>query len=217
MKTINIIAIVTALFTAALAACAADDDATAPASPPATTAPPPAVADTNMTGAFPADGIVLNFQGVPLNTVLNYLSAKAGLIIVSDANLQGTVSVVAKQPIGTNDIVDLLNEQLSKNNLTAVLQGRTLQVMDAERAKSLAATPVGVATGPNQIPVDDVIVTEILPVHSLPPVQLVKDLDTLIPRTATVRLREEGISVPLEECSVFHAWCQRPSNRAVER
>ncbi len=197
MKTTNIIAIATALFTAALAACAADDDASTSASPPATTAPAPAPADTNMAaGAFPTDGIVLNFQGVPLNTVLNYLSAKAGLIIVSDANLQGTVSVVAKQPIGTNDIVDLLNEQLSKNNLTAVLQGRTLQVMDSERAKSLASTPVRVASMPrSQVTNTDEVVTEILPVHTLNPVQLVKDLDTLIPRTATVSANEAGSAI----------------------
>jgi type II secretory pathway component GspD/PulD (secretin) len=145
--------------------------------------------------AFPSNGIVLNFQNVPLNAVLNYLSAKAGLIIVSDANLQGAVSVVAKQPIGTNEIVDLLNEQLSKNNLTAVLQGRTLQVMDAERAKSLASTPVKVATGPSQVPANDVIVTEILPVHTLAPAQLVKDLETLIPKTATVTANEAGSAI----------------------
>src|ERR1700728_5103943 len=96
-------------------------------------APAQTVADTTMPAEdFATNGLVLNFHNVPLNAVLNYLSAKAGLIIVSDANLQGNVSVVARQPIGTNEIVDLLNEQLSKNNLTAVLQGRTLQVMDAE-------------------------------------------------------------------------------------
>ena len=96
--------------------------------------------------AFPTNGIVLNFHNVPLSAVLNYLSAKAGLVIVSDANLQGAVSVVAKQPIGTNEVVDLLNEQLSNNNLTAVLEGRTLRIMDAERAKTLAGTPVKVDT-----------------------------------------------------------------------
>ncbi len=144
---------------------------------------------------FPTNGIVLNFQNVPLNAVLNYLSEKAGLIIVSDGNMQGAVSVVAKQPVGTNEIVDLLNEQLSKNNLTAVLQGRTLQVMDAERAKSLASTPVKVATGPSQVPVNDVIVTEILPVHTLAPAQLIKDLETLIPKTATVTANEAGSAI----------------------
>jgi type II secretory pathway component GspD/PulD (secretin) len=196
MKTSNIIAIVTALLTAGLAASAADDDASATTNAPAPDAPAQTVANTNMPAeAFPTNGIVLNFHSVPLNAVLNYLSAKAGLIIVSDANLQGSVSVVAKQPIGTNEIVGLLNEQLSKNNLTAVLEGRTLQIMDADRAKSLASTPVKVATGPNQVPTDDVIVTEILPVHTLNPAQLVKDLETLIPPKATVSANDAGSAI----------------------
>ncbi len=193
MKTRNIIAIATALFTAALAASAADDDTAAAA----TNAPAQPVADTTMpVEAFPTNGIVLNFHNVPLSAVLNYLSAKAGLVIVSDANLQGAVSVVAKQPIGTNEVVDLLNEQLSNNNLTAVLEGRTLRIMDAERAKTLAGTPVKVDTnGPASIPVNDVVVTEIMPVQTLNPAQLVKDLDSLIPKNATVTANDAGSAV----------------------
>jgi type II secretory pathway component GspD/PulD (secretin) len=183
MKTNLFVTILMASFTAGLVVCAADDDVSA-------------VADTNMPAqAFPTNGIVLNFHNVPLNAVLNYLSAKAGLIIVSDANLQGSVSVVAKQSIGTNDIVDLLNEQLSKNNLTAVLEGRTLRVMDAERAKSLASTPVRTAKGPAEVVNNDEIVTEILPVNTLKPEQLLKDLETLIPKTATVSANEAGSAI----------------------
>jgi len=102
---------------------------------------------------------------------------------------------VAKQPIGTNEIVDLLNEQLSKNNLTAVLEGRTLQIMDIDRAKSLATTPVRVAAGPNQVTNTDEIVTEILPMNTLNPAQLVKDLETLIPKNATVTANEAGSAI----------------------
>jgi len=96
--------------------------------------------------------------------VLNYLSAKAGLIIVSDANLQAYRSQWSpSSPIGTNEIVDLLNEQLSKNDLTAVLQGRTLQSWTS-RAPSLSpGTPVRVAMNPNQVTNTDEVVTEILP------------------------------------------------------
>ena len=111
---------------------------------------------------------MLNFHDVPLNAVLTYLSAKAGLIIVSDVSLQGSVSVVAQQPISTNDIVNVLNDQLGKNNYAAVLEGRTLTIMDADRAKTYAVTPVRVANlSFTNIPIDDEIVTEILPLHTL--------------------------------------------------
>jgi type II secretory pathway component GspD/PulD (secretin) len=144
---------------------------------------------------FPTNGIVLNFRNVPLGAVLNFLSAKAGLIIVSDANLRGGVSLVAKQPVSTNEIVGLLNEQLSKNNLTAILEGRTLQIMDSERAKSSAFTPVRSARSPGEVANTDEIVTEILPVRILKPAQLVKDLEPLIPRGATVTANEAGSAI----------------------
>ncbi|HEX4120589.1 MAG TPA: secretin N-terminal domain-containing protein [Verrucomicrobiae bacterium] len=186
MKTANITAILTALLTAGALASPADTNTPAPT----------AIVDTNtIAEPIPTNGLVLNFHGVPLGTVLNYLSAKAGLIIVSDANLQGTVTVVARQPITTNEVVDLLNDQLNKNNLTAVLQGRTLNIMDSERAKSLSTTPVKVATSPSQVPLNDEIVTEILPVQTLNPEQLVKDLESLIPKDATVSANEAGSAI----------------------
>ncbi len=152
-------------------------------------------AAANVAETVPTNGIVLNFHEAPFSAVLNYLSAKAGFIIVSDADMNGTVSVVAKQPIGTNEIVGLLNEQLSKNNLTAILEGRTLRIMDSERAKTIASTPVKVATQPGQIGKTDKIVTEILPVNTLKPAQLVKDLESLIPKTATVTANEAGSAI----------------------
>jgi general secretion pathway protein D len=176
MKMIHLVAILLAAFTAGLAS-AAEPDSDMPAE------------------AFPTNGIVLNFRNVPLDAVLNYLSAKAGLIIVSDANLQGSVSVVAKQPVSTSEIVGLLNEQLRKNNLTAILEGRTLQIMDSERAKSYALTPVRSARGPDEVVDTDEIVTEILPVRILKPAQLVKDLEPLIPRNATVTANEAGSAI----------------------
>jgi type II secretory pathway component GspD/PulD (secretin) len=191
MKTRNIIVIATSLLTAALAASAQDDAAGAK---PTAAAPAP-VPDTTMPAeASPTNGIVMNFHDVPLNTVLNYLSVKAGLIVVSDANLQGTVSVVAKQPVTTNEIVAFLNEELAKNNMGATLEGRTLRIMDADKIKSL--TKVKLETnGPASIDNTDEIFTEIMPVVSLNPVQLVKDLDALIPKGATVTANEAGSAI----------------------
>jgi len=120
---------------------------------------------------------VFNFHNVPLNAVLSYLSGKAGLIIVSEVDLQGRVNIVAERPVATNEIVDLLSAQLAKNNYAIALTGRTLTIMDAALAKTSALTPVIVnKSGPKQIPMNDGIITEILPVHSLQPAQLVKDL-----------------------------------------
>jgi type II secretory pathway component GspD/PulD (secretin) len=165
-----------------------------PAAPPDQPAASLSTTPAN-TEPAPTNGLVLNFHDVPLNAVLSYLSAKAGLIIVSDVNLQGKVSVVAQQPITTNDIVTLLNDQLGKNHYAAVLQGRTLTIMDAERAKTYAWTPIKVPMAYTNLLMDDEIVTAILPLHTLSAPQLVKDLDLLIPRGATVTANEAGNAI----------------------
>jgi type II secretory pathway component GspD/PulD (secretin) len=217
MKTKYLMAVLLATFTTAWLATAADDtnnaasdptnassDATAsdqvaappdqPAAPPDQPATPLSTTPANIEPST-TNGLVLNFHDVPLNAVLTYLSAKAGLIIVSDVNLQGKVSIVAQQPITTNDIVALLNDQLGKNNYSAMLQGRTLTIMDAERAKTYALTPVNVAGSYTNIPMTDEMVTEILPLHTLSAPQLVKDLDLLVPRGATVTANEAGNAI----------------------
>ncbi len=192
MKTQQLATILLAAFTTASLAAVAGDTTNAPpaAAKPAQPAATPAGAEPT-----PTNGFALNFHDVPLNAVLTYLSAKAGLIVVSDVNLQGKVSVVAEQPITTNDIVGLLNDQLGKNNYSAILQGRTLTIMDSERAKTYAATPVKIANGYTNIPMDDQTVTEILPLHTLVATQLIKDLESLMPHGATVTANEAGNSV----------------------
>jgi len=146
--------------------------------------------------AASAQGLVLNFHDVPLNAVLTYLSAKAGLIVVSDVDLKGKVNVVAEQTVTTNEIVDLLSAQLAKNNCAVMLSGRTLTIMDATSAKTSALTPVRIDnSGPKQIPVNDQIVTEILPVHTLQAAQLVKDLELLIPAGDSVTANEAGNAI----------------------
>jgi type II secretory pathway component GspD/PulD (secretin) len=157
----------------------------------------PVVMDTTLSaGVTPTNGIILNFHDAPLNAVLNYLSARAGLIVMSDVDLKGKVSLVAKQPVTTNEMVDLLSAQLAKNNYAVTLNGRTLTIMDAARAKTSARTPVLVnRLGPAHIPMNDEVVTEILPVHTLQPAQLVKDLEPLIPAGDTVTANEGGNAI----------------------
>jgi type II secretory pathway component GspD/PulD (secretin) len=72
--------------------------------------------------------------------------------------------------------------------------------MEASRARTNALTPVVSATDPSKIPVNNEIVTEILPVHTLNPAQLVKDLELLIPGGDTVTANEAGNAVIMTAC-----------------
>jgi type II secretory pathway component GspD/PulD (secretin) len=146
------------------------------------------------------NGLIMNFRDVPLRAVLDYLSAKANLIVVSEADVQGAVTVTAKQPVSTAEAISLLNDQLSRNHYAAVIDGRTLRVMKASSAIMDAMTPVLTLADTAGIPVNNEIVTEILPVHSLNPVQLLKDLEPLIPSGDAVMANEAGSAVIMTAC-----------------
>jgi type II secretory pathway component GspD/PulD (secretin) len=217
MKTPHLAAIVLTTFTTVWLAAAADDPATDPSTnapatdasttnaPPtneAITSAPPDAANSDQSATIPADnepgstnGLVLNFHNAPLSAVLGYLSAKAGLIVESDVNFSGKVNVVARNAVSTNDIVNVLNDQLGKSGYAAILVGRRLTIMTTEQAKTFAGTKVRVANVFTNIPMDDEVVTEILPLHTLNAVQLVKDLQLLIPTSATVSANEAGNSI----------------------
>jgi len=181
------IAIGLAAFTAGWVGSAAQEDAKDPA------APAPVITDNIMPqDSTPANGLFLNFQDVPLNTVLNYLSAKIGLIVISDVDVRVKVSVVARQAITTNDVVDLLGDQLAHYKYAAMLNGRTLTIMNASSAKTSANTKIVNNADPKRIPFNDEIVTEILPLQTLDPAKLVQNLESLIPHGDTVTASESG-------------------------
>ena len=141
------------------------------------------------------NGLILNFRDVPLRAVLQYLSDEAGLVVDLQTDVAGAVTLTASQPVSTAEAIELLRNQLSRHNYTAVLDGRTLTVMDINRARTDPLTPVVRGTDPALIPVDNVMATEILPVQTLAPAQLVKDLELLIPAGATVTASESGNAI----------------------
>jgi len=73
---------------------AAAPDLAVPAPIPA----PDAAPDPAVPAADGEKGLRLNFRGVPLDMVLNYLSDAAGFIIVLDTEVKGKVDVWSNQP-----------------------------------------------------------------------------------------------------------------------
>src|SRR5215471_12683212 len=53
--------------------------------------------------------IRLNFRGVPLEMVLDYLSEAAGFTILLEAQAKGPVDVWSDQPLDEDEVFNLLN------------------------------------------------------------------------------------------------------------
>jgi type II secretory pathway component GspD/PulD (secretin) len=215
MKTITPLLLLSSLLTvnflraeeiAAPATPAIENTATDASAPPAEPGPPATAETPAATSAEPPlpeppllaangePGLRMNFRGVPLEMVLNYLSEAAGFIIVLDAKVSGKVDAWSNQPLTKDEAVNLLNTVLAKNGYTAIRNGRTLTIVNRDEAKT-RDVPVKSGSDPAQIPKNDGIVTQILPVRFVSAVQLIKDLQPLVPTAATMTANEAGNAI----------------------
>jgi general secretion pathway protein D len=152
---------------------------------------PPAQAGTN------ANDLNLNFNRAPLDMVLNYLSDAAGFIIVQDTRVTGTVTVNGKH-LTQEEAVNLLNSVLNKNGYAAIRDGRTLTILDKNDAKT-RDIPVKTGNKPQEIPKNDEIVTQIIPIRFVEARQLVSDLSSFVSPQATVVANEAGNSIVITD------------------
>src|SRR5579859_8271154 len=137
--------------------------------------------NTNNAADFPPEkGLRFNFRGVPLEMVLNYLSSAAGFIIhlKPGVNVKGEVNAWSSQPLSKDEAVNLLKQALSENGYTAIQDGRTLTIVRTDESKK-SYLPVKLGNVPANIPRNEDMVTQIIPVRTLNPVQLLKDLQPL--------------------------------------
>ncbi len=147
-----------------------------PAEPPQSAEGAPAVAGGQIgAGSEPylpalqqpdmADKMVsVNFEKVDLRLVLKAVSDLTGANFLVDDNVRGEVTLMAPTRIPLKDLYKVLESVLAMHGYAAVPAGRWIKVLpraDATRENTL--TRVG--ADPEAIPVDDGVVTQIIPLH----------------------------------------------------
>jgi type II secretory pathway component GspD/PulD (secretin) len=164
----------------------------APARPPAEATPTTTTTVTTTPVVGEGEkGLRLNFRGVPLEMVLNYLSDAAGFTIVSKVDVKGKVDVWSNQPLTKDEAVELLNTMLDQNGYAAIRNGRTLKIVSRDEAKK-QKIPVESGNNPEDIPESDEMVTQIIPVRYANATQLTRDLQPLLPTDATMTANESA-------------------------
>ena len=133
----------------------------------------------------PGEPLLLNFKDASLHAVLEYFSEAAGLIIVVEAEVEGRVTVMSLQPISTDEAIALLDTVLKEEGYAAVRNGRTLKIVSLERAAK-ENIPTFSGGDPDQIPIADRLVTQIIPVRFAEATKLKTDLAPLLSSTATL-------------------------------
>src|SRR5882724_6244553 len=144
------------------------------------------------------NGLRLNFHGVPLENVLNYLSEAAGFIIVLQAQPLANVDVWSDQLLARDEALSILNSALHLQGYAAVLNGRTLRIMTADAARS-GKLPVKLGNDPELIPATDQVVTQVIPLRFIEAKQILKDLQPLVAAQATLIANESANSLVITD------------------
>jgi general secretion pathway protein D len=174
---------------AAQADAPAEKAEAAPAEKPATDAATAVTADQPLR---------LNFRNAPLEMVLNYLSEAAGFIIVPETEVRGKIDVWSNQPVTKEEALSILDSALSKNGLTALRNGRTLTIVSKDSAKR-RDIPVKSGNDPDEIPKNEELVTQIIPIHFISASQLVQNLQPLLPTGSEMTANEAGNALVLTD------------------
>jgi general secretion pathway protein D len=166
--------------------------------PPVTSLPTQPVAATPAPAHEPSDVIRLNFQNASLADVLSYLSSAAGFIILQEAPVPGTVSVVSAQPVTPDEAVDLLNAVLVEKGYIALRSGRILKIVNRQDAAT-RDLPVDYGSVAAEIPRKDNLVTQIMPVRYADVTKLIDNISPLLPPTAKITTNASSNAIVLTD------------------
>jgi type II secretory pathway component GspD/PulD (secretin) len=105
--------------------------------------------------------------------------------------VEGKVDAWSNQPLTKDEAVDLLNTILNKNGYAAIRSGRVLTIVDRKDAK-MRNIPVKKASDAEEIPKNDQMVTQVIPVRHANAAQLTRDLQPLLADYATMTANESA-------------------------
>jgi general secretion pathway protein D len=140
----------------------------------------------------------LNFRGVALEAVLNYLSEAAGYIIVVESQPRGKVDVWSEQSLSKEEALDVLNSALLKNGYAAIRHGRTLTIVRRDEAKTRSLA-VKLGGKPAEIPQTDELVTQIVPVRFTEAAKLLPVLQPLVTSASTMTANESANTIVITD------------------
>ena len=130
--------------------------------------------------------LTMNFEGVPLQSVLEYMSEAADLIILGETKVEGKVNILSKQPLNREEAVELLIVVLNENGYAAIRRGeRMLKIVGKDKAL-IEDLPVRSGANPEDIPKNDLMVTQIIPIRFGNAGQLIENITELLPAYATI-------------------------------
>lgn len=160
-----------------------------------------AAAATAVEAEKPPGELRLNFRGVPIEMVLDYLSEAAGYTILLETQVKGTVDVWSNRPLSKEEGLEVLNAVLNKNGYAAIVNGKTLSIVTKEEAVK-RNVPVRSGNDPQSIPKSEEIVTQVIPVLNIQAAKLLENLKPLLPASASMSSNEDGNALMITDTQI---------------
>lgn len=150
--------------------------------------------------SLPQEGktLRLNFKDASVDSILQYLSEVAGLVVIRETTVEGRITVISRQPITVAEAVSLLNIALKEKGYAAISMGRTLKIVPLADAKK-RNIPVRTGNNPAEIEPTDMVVTQIIPIRYLNVTQLKQDIAPLLPSYAELTANVSSNSLILTD------------------
>lgn len=130
-------------------------------------------------------GIRMNFKDASVDEVLEYLSERAGLVVVKTVDVEGRVTVFSRQEMSLEEAVGVLNSLLKEKGYAAVLLEHTLKIVDFDKAKE-ESIRVQHGADPAMIAKTDEMITQVIPLRFTDAEQLSRNLEPLLPNYAVI-------------------------------
>ncbi|WP_432799596.1 type II secretion system secretin GspD [Poriferisphaera sp. WC338] len=159
------------------------------------------VIQPSVLGAIGDDlSIKLHFDEVPIDTVLEYISEKVGYIVIKEVPVEGVISIVSKQPVNRDEMIQLLNTVLKQHGLAAIQNERILTVVQLANAKK-HNIPVMYGSDPKEISSAGHMITQVIPIANIDATKLLEDIQPLIQDHAQLTANENSNAIILTDTS----------------
>jgi hypothetical protein len=149
--------------------------------------PPPGPPPAPLPQVAPNSDLRFNYENVPVDTILRDVSRAYGFIIVSNMSLQQRVTIRVDTPVKADDAIAILNAMLytqgygtlkSMSNDTA--QAKVILRIAPLAEMKKAQIPVFTGNDPAKIPLNDTLITQVIPIKNVPAGALLNDLRPLL-------------------------------------
>jgi general secretion pathway protein D len=162
----------------------------------------PKLTDANMANEL----ISVNFDQMDIRTVLKTIGDITGINFVIDDGVQGTVTVMSPTKIRVADLYEFLQSILEVKGYAAVPAGNLVKIVSRAEATKRNLT-VRIGSNPSDIPENDTIVTQMLPLTHADAAEVSQIIKPLLSAGAQMSTypRTNTIVITDTSSNIFHA------------